>query len=107
MKDQTLGEAMAIAVLKGDKIAGYALADLLLEERERGVNAQARAAEELRSYPTAMDGYAVYRWPEFIAFCKRAGILWDLRTVRMAINIRLDEMVTIDQTYAGTDTGET
>lgn len=105
--ERTLAEAMAVEVLRGDMVAAYALADRLLEQRDGGIDAQARAARELREHPTAADGYGVYRWPEFIAFCKRAGILWDLRTVSMEFTIGEGQPLTVRQVYIGTDTDAT
>lgn len=97
----TLAESMAMAVLKGDMVAAYALADKLLEEREGGVEKMAKAAKALREQtPPAYDGYQVYFWPEFQAFCKRAGILWDLRTVSMTFCIAEGKRLVIDHQYA-------
>lgn len=103
----TLAESMALAVLKGDHVAAYALADKLIEQRDEGFDAMARAARELREkHPVAHDGYGVYHWPEFQAFCKRAGILWDLRTVSMTFTIEEGACLDVTQTYRGTDTEE-
>jgi hypothetical protein len=99
-----LAETMAIEVLKGDRVAAYALADMLLEERDGGVNKMAEAAKEIReNHPTAVDGYGVYRWPEFQAFCKRAGILWDLRTVSMVIYVEEGATLKVEHNYRGSD----
>jgi very-short-patch-repair endonuclease len=86
-KQRTLAEEMALVILRGDTVAAYALADALLEERDGKVTKMAKAAEALRQEPLASDGYEVYRWPEFRAFCDRAGILWDLRTISMTFTI--------------------
>lgn len=101
---RTLAEAMAVAVLKGDMVAAYALADKLQEQRDEGVDAQARAAKDLRENTRqAADGYDVYTWPEFQAFCKRAGILWDLRTISIEFRIAEGERMVIRQEYAASD----
>lgn len=100
----TLGEALAIAVLRGDHVAAYALADKLIEQRDEGADALAMAAKSLREETQiAHDGYSVYRWPEFEAFCKRAGILWDLRTISMTITIEEGGMLAVDHKYAGSN----
>jgi hypothetical protein len=102
---RNLGEEMALAVLRGDRVAAYALADLLLEERTAGREGMAKAAKALReSYEGAHDGYSVYFWPEFQAFCKRAGILHDLRTVHMTITIKEGHPLVVDHTYQAVDT---
>lgn len=106
MKQQrlhTLGEEMAVAVLRGDMAAAYALADMLIEEREAGGSPMAKATQGQHKHPTASDGYAVYRWPEFQAFCKRAGICYDLKTVDMTITIREGLPLSIEHKYYGTD----
>jgi hypothetical protein len=102
-KQRTLAEEMALAVLRGDTVAAYALADQLLEERDGKVTKMAKAAEALRRKAIADDGYAVYRWPEFKAFCDRAGILWDLRTISMTFSIVEGGRLEIDQKYIGSD----
>lgn len=100
----TLAEQMALCVLKGDMVAAYALADALVEERERGLTTQAQVAKELSEQTSVChDGYSVYRWPEFQAFCRRAGFLWDLRTIKMTIYINEGERLRIDHQYAGSD----
>ncbi len=85
----TLAESLAMAVLKGDTAAAYALADQLIEEREGFENLKQRAIAT-RTYPYATDGYSVYSWPEFRAFCDRLGVLWDLRTIDITISSTAD-----------------
>lgn len=99
----TLGEEMAMAVLRGDNAAAYALADKLIEERDDGVGKMAQAAVALREGEQAWDGYAVYGWPEFQAFCARAGILWDLRTINIAFSIKRGERMSVVHEYAASD----
>ncbi len=100
----TLADHMALAILRGDRVAAYALADLLKEERDGGTEKMSLAAQALREHTTmSSDGYSVYRWPEFRAFCKRAGILWDLRTVSITIRIAEGELLVVDHQYAASD----
>lgn len=99
----TLAEEMALAVLRGDLVAASALADKLLEDRDSGVDAMAKAARALKEKRTVHQSHEVYLSPEFEAFCKRFGILWDLRTVNMTIELPVGEAMVIKQTYRGTD----
>lgn len=90
----TLAEAMAIAVLKGDHVAAYALADKLIEERqEKGI--PLRGDHETRS----VTGYEVYNWPEFEAFARRLGFKYDLATRDVTIRLTVDEFVVIEHNY--------
>jgi hypothetical protein len=100
----TLAESMAIAVLKGDMVAAHALADRLMEERDEGFTAMARAAREVRDHDIVHSGYAVYHWPEFRAFCDRAGILHDLRTISVRVTVPAEGRITVEQEYAASDT---
>lgn len=101
----TLAEALAMAVLKGDTAAAYALADQLLEERARGNTPLDAGYEEVRRLEGAMS-YQVYSWPEFKALCRRAGILWNLTTTDLVIELPLDGPLTIRQGYRGINRGE-
>ena len=100
---QTIAESLAIAVLKGDMTAAYVLADKLIEQSEETQQSRAIKEAATRQHRTANDGFSVYRWPEFEAFAKRLGFMWDLRTIDVTIKIHRGEMVVIDQTYAGSD----
>lgn len=99
----TLAESMAIAVLKGDLLAAYALVDLLLEQRAnpRSMLEQAAETHSLR-LPTA-DSYVVFAWPEFRALCDRLGVAIDLRTRSLTIRLAMDKPVVVEQDYLGTD----
>lgn len=100
----TLDEALALAVLKGDRVAAYALADKLIEEREMGFDKlKAEAARFRQTVREAYDGYEVYSWPEFKAFCDRAGILYDLRTISISFKIEIGARLEINHVYAGSD----
>lgn len=102
----TLGEQMAMAILKGDRVAAYALADLLLEERARGDTPLDQGYLERTKRTGVVDGYSVYSWPEFKAFCKRAGILWDVGTRTLTITLQEDALLVVQQEYIGRDMGE-
>lgn len=99
----TLAESMALAVLKGDMVAAYALADKLQEERDEGFEKMAQAAAATRDQIFA-DGFAVYQWPEFQAFCKRAGILWDLHTQSISFTLEEGSAMVVEQSYLAVDT---
>lgn len=102
----TLAESLAMAVLKGDTVAAYALADALLEERERGGKPLDEGYRELIAGKGHSDGYVAYHWPEFRAFCKRAGILWSLNTISITIKLEEGAAISVDQQYRGVDMGE-
>jgi hypothetical protein len=101
----TVAESMALAVLKGDMVAAYALADALIEERDEGRTKFAKAAAALREKKTryANDGYGVYRWPEFRAFCDRAGIPYGLGTRSISFSIEEGEALEVRHTYIAFD----
>lgn len=99
----TIAKAMALEILRDDMAAAYALADKLIEERNKGPDEE---AAELLNHGAAHDGYAVYGWPEFRLFCKRLGVLWHARTIRCTIYINEGEAVRIVQEYQGSDAGE-
>lgn len=106
--DMTLAEAMAMHVLRGDFASACALADMLIERRDTSNEKIDQAIREFRSVSDwANDGYAVYRWPEFREFCRRAGIRWDLDTIEMTIRIARGEMMVVDHKYRARDDGGT
>lgn len=82
----TVAESLAIAVMRGDITAAYALADRLIEERDDGLSKMGQIAAEMAQHPVALAG-DVWRWPEFRAFCNRAGILIRLRTTGLTIDL--------------------
>jgi len=97
---QTLAEALAIATLRGDLVAAYALADRLLEERAEGAMPEARAAQ-LRQETGRVQvlGEVVWMWPEFQAFIHRLGVAASLSTMALTIQLTLGEPVLITQEY--------
>lgn len=99
----TAGQSLAIAVLRGDMAAALALCDKVKEEANQTQQELADLCEETFQAGRAMDGYAVYSWPEFKAFAKRLGFMWNLRTVECTIVIREGSVVTIDHKYQGVD----
>jgi hypothetical protein len=98
----TLAESMALAVLKGDMAAAYALADQIINERIIDPVKQSIAIRDIREHPFA-DGHVVYGWPEFQAFAKRLGLMWDLSTRQITITLPAEGSVTISQDYAAHD----
>lgn len=100
---QTLAEAMALAVIRGDMVAAYALADMLIMEKNAGDGGvAAQAASVIRGWPIAhIAGYDVYNSPEFEAFARKFGIAWDLNTVNMTIHLPADGPMSVIQEYRG------
>lgn len=95
--DRTLAQALAIAVLKEDDVAAYALIDKMLEERERSLHQQ--SLDQLKTQATSAHSQDVYRSPEFQAFAKRLGILWGLHTLSLTIELPVEGMVKVTQSY--------
>jgi hypothetical protein len=105
-KQMTLAESMALAVLKGDISAAYSLAEDLLRQRDRGDTPLDQGYREmvLEGAPTPPLGFDVYHWPEFVAFARRLGLLWELGTYDTTITIPAEGTVKIEQSYRGNDT---
>lgn len=101
----TTAEAMAIAVLKGEMTAAYALADRLIEERDDGPEAMRQAAQALAEQPAALS-IDVWRWPEFQAFCGRADILTSLRTTGLTIDLSMGQPMRVTHQHIASDTNE-
>lgn len=99
----TVAHALAIAVLKGDMIAALALADKVREEATDTQQTLVDRCEEVFQSPVAADGFNVYTWPEFQAFCKRAGFMWNLRTRDVVITIKEGHLLLFNHEYVGTD----
>lgn len=103
---RNLAEAMALAILRGDMTAADAYADKYLEERGKkpmpwdGVS-------RISTSGSVVDGYTVYRWPEFVAFANRMGFKWDLNCRSITIHIPHDDVVTIDIDHVARDQGST
>lgn len=97
----TLAESMAIAVLRKDWAAALALADNLIELRDNPTAMTKRAEEIYNSSSRPVDGYEVFHWPEFRAFARRLGIVWDLHTREITFTLREGEAVVIKQDYLG------
>jgi hypothetical protein len=101
----TAGQQLALEVLKGgNMLAARVLADKVIEECKSEEDKIAMQVE-VRESPGAYDGHGVYSWPEFIAFCRRLGVMWDLNTVAIEFRIAEGERVVIKQEYAGADRG--
>jgi hypothetical protein len=94
---------MALAVIRGDRAAAYALADKLVQESQETQLGRALRERAVRDAPVAGGGYALYSWPEFQAFCRRLGVLWDLRTVKITLHLGEGEAVRVVQEYMGSD----
>ncbi len=99
----TMEEQMALAVLKGDRVAALMLADRICEtyaEKYQSVEEGLRIIRESGQNHTHMS-YDVYHWPEFQAFCRRLGVAYDLPTLDLTITMRFDETVEIAHKYRG------
>lgn len=103
----TVAHSLAVAVLKGDMVAALALCDKVKEEATHNQQSFADLCEEsFQSAADADDGYTVYSWPEFRAFCKRAGFMWNLRTRGVTFRVFEGEPVVFTHEYIGTDLPE-
>lgn len=102
--EKTLLEALAIACLKGDLTAGYAIVDRLIEMRDNPDWDRARQIREKRICHPEQD--RVYHWPEFQAFAKRLGILWHLGTTTLIIKFAPFKAVEVTHSYLAADQGE-
>jgi hypothetical protein len=101
--DMNLAEALAVAVLKGDTAAAYALVDRLQEQRaddpcQKSIDARGEGAAPVM----ALD---VYHWPEFMALCKRLGVLWGASTEEITIHLPIRGIVKVDHKYQGVNRG--
>lgn len=96
----TLAESMAMAVLKGDMAAAYALAAKLIEQRESPSTPMEEAAKLIYERGNrVVHSSHVYMSEEFQGFCRRFGIAWDIRTVAMTITLPADGLMSVDQSY--------
>jgi hypothetical protein len=105
MNKMTLLEALGMACIKGDLAAAYALRDLLTEMEENPPDKAAEAVKALRRRNAYAESYAVFRWPEFQAFIKRAGVnvQYPIRTIN--ISLPLDGAMEIEIEQLGMDAG--
>lgn len=103
--NMTIAEAMAMAVIRGDRVAAYALADALIEERSNPTSMQQQAAA-IHAAPDRrpVEGYEVFHWPEFRAFARRLGLVWDLYTQEIMFTLKEGELVIIKQNYVANET---
>lgn len=103
----TIEEAMAIAVLRGDRAAAHALADKLIEElqdrREIPSHVDRRSFTR-QPTPSMVLSEVVYGWPEFRDLCRRLGIAYELGTYSLEIRMHAGEMIRINHIYRGSDT---
>jgi hypothetical protein len=103
---KTVAEAMAMAVFRREWDAAFALADKLIDLRNNPESLEQQAAAiHLDPNRHSVDGYRVYSWPEFQAFCRRAGIVWGLHTKRITITLEEGMSLMIYQEYNGHDMG--
>lgn len=100
-KKLNLAEALALAVIRGDLVAAYALADMLIEQKNtEGGTPMQKAAREIRaSKGQVAQTYEVYSSKEFRAFCEKFGIAYDLGTVNITIHLPLDGLMSVVQEY--------
>jgi hypothetical protein len=100
----TMEESLALAVLQGDKVAAYALVDRLIEERGRGGKLAEATLAALHPNPPGFPlGRDVYHWPEFKAFCRRLGLVWEIYTMGLVIRMGSESQVEIEHYYRGGD----
>ena len=104
----SLAESMALAVLKGDEVAAYALADKLVEELGGRPSLHEVMKIVKKGYPgrLSVDGCELTNWPEWIDLCARLGVKWDLPTTKLVLTITPDESMTVEQTYYARDMKE-
>ena len=107
MREMNLAEAMALAVLRGDMVAAYALADQLLEQRQNPDSSQKKAAAIREQGNQGVQSYMVYHSPEFQALCKRFGILHDLPTIDLKIELPVEGVMKVTHYYHGSDVSPT
>ena len=55
---------------------------------------------------TPVDGYEVFRWPEFKALCERLGVEYSLPSSSITIRVAIGEPPIITQDYHGKDFNE-
>lgn len=104
--DMTLAEALAVAVLKGDFVAAYALVDRLTEER--GAAAMPRrewSRDQHAPPPRIARTYDVISWPEFRALADRLGVAPSLFTTGLVLLFPVDGVVMVEQEYIAGDNG--
>lgn len=61
----------------------------------------AAASDYRRTTQPVIDGWAVFQWPEFIAFAVRLGIPLDIDAKSMTIRIAIDEQPLITCEFSG------
>lgn len=89
-------EAMALAVLRGDKVAALMLADKL---REDVYNDAYRRAATQTTQSRSIPSWEVYQWPEFRALCERLGVPWGLATLDFKLILLMGEFVVVEHEY--------
>lgn len=94
MTGLTIEEAMALAVLRGDRTAARALADSLMGAD--GLPEPAAGDRTAAGPPHSRD---VWAWPEFRALASRLGVALIPRTVELVIRLHADEVVEVNQRY--------
>lgn len=95
----TMMEALALAVLKGDKLAAYMLADELIMERNGGGGIAEVARSIKAGNSIGVTGITAYNSPEFKAFCDRFGVAHDMFTVQVTLHLPADGMMSVVQEY--------
>lgn len=93
--NRSVAEMLAIAVLRGDEVAKWALVDQLLMERD----ADPRLFQNKLIEGRIVSGYEVWSWPEFQRFIERLGVARGLPTVDLVIEMPLEGAVEIHQRY--------
>lgn len=93
--------ALAMAILKGDRAAAKAAADLVIEEFNSSYDSSDKAIAEYRNNSTIIQGIELYTTDEFKALLKLLGVSWQLSTINMTIHVPCEGIVRVTQQVAG------
>lgn len=89
--------ALAMAIIRGDRTAARALADMIIEEDRLSYEQRESARAEYRNNSSGIVGTELWGTPEFHAFLRLLGVSWELATISMTIHIPADGVVRVTQ----------
>lgn len=89
--------ALAMAIIRGDRTAARALADLIIEEDRLSYEQRESLKSEHRQNSTAILGFALWGVPEFRALLRVLGVSWEAATINMTIHVPMDGVVRVTQ----------